>query len=730
MIPGKNLSRRYFIRNLSLISGGIVLGCELKTNSEDGNSLTQDGSFAPNLFVELKPNGDLILTASRSEMGQGVRTSLTSVIADEMDADWSFVSVVQAPGDDAYGNQNTDGSRSIRTIFEPMRKMGAIARTMLVAAAAKQWGVDNDACKAEKHYVVNEQTGDRIFFGDLVEAAAQQPMPKNPILKNKDDFIYIGKELPSIDIKDFTSGKAIYGMDVKIPGMKYAAVARCPVTFGTVRSFDATDTEKLLGISKVLEMQRVEKPFGHLGGIAVIADNSWSALKGKEALKIEWDFGDNQSYDSEAYMETLKENVTKKGKLIQEKGDVESAFKDADKVREALYELPHLVHAPMEVPNATARFENGSCEIWAPVQAPQVTRKEVSELLEIDLDKVTIHVTLLGGGFGRKSKPDFVLEAAWLAKETGAPVQVIWSREDDIRHSYYHAVSAQYLKGGLTKDGNVNAWLHRAAYPSITSTFVPGVVHGAGFEFQQGMTNLPYEIENQRFENGEAPAHVRIGWLRSVYNIIHGFSVNVFSDELAIAAESDPYEFRMKMLGSDRVYPSDNAYKLDTAKMKNVLSRVAENSSWETDLPQGHGRGIALHYSFYSYVASVVEVSVLDGKLKVHKIFTVADCGTVVNQNTVRAQLEGAAVFGLSLALFGNITAREGRIVQGNYHDYEMLRIHQTPEIQIEVVQSEDLPTGIGEPGVPVIAPALINAIFDATGKRYRSLPLKAHGLV
>jgi isoquinoline 1-oxidoreductase beta subunit len=244
------------------------------------------------------------------------------------------------------------------------------------------------------------------------------------------------------------------------------------------------------------------------------------------------------------------------------------------------------------------------------------------------------------------------------------------------------------------------------------------------------MTNLPYEIENQRFENGEAPAHVRIGWLRSVYNIIHGFSVNVFADELAIEAGSDPYEFRMKMLGSDRVYPSDNEYKLDTAKMKNVLSKVAENSSWGTDLPQGHGRGIAIHYSFYSYVASVVEVSVLDDKLKVHKIFTVADCGTVVNQNTVRAQLEGAAVFGLSLALFGNITARKGRILQGNYHDYEMLRIHQTPEIQIEVVQSEDLPTGIGEPGVPVIAPALINAIFDATGKRFRSLPLKAHGLV
>ncbi len=730
MIPGKKLSRRYFIRNVSLMSGALVLGCELGANKDETKPLLSDGSFSPNLFVQLKPDGELILTASRSEMGQGVRTSLTSVIADEMDADWSFVKVIQAPGNEAYGNQNTDGSRSIRTIFEPMRKMGAMAREMLIAAAANQWKVSKETCKAEKHYVVNTVSGERLFFGDLVEEAAQEIIPENPTLKTREKFNYIGKELPSIDIEDFTSGKAIYGMDVKIPGMKYAAVSRCPVTFGSVRSFEPKETLKFRGVSSVIEMPRMEKPFGHLGGVAVIADNSWSALKGKEMLKIDWDFGDNLNYDSTEYAQILKENVSKNGKLIQEKGDVDRAFKNSAKVKEALYELPHLVHAPMEVPNATASFDNGACEIWAPVQAPQVTRKEVSDLLGIDLEKVTIHVTLLGGGFGRKSKPDFVLEAAWLSREIGSPVQVIWSREDDIRHSYYHAVSAQYMKAGLTADGKVNSWLHRTAYPSITSTFMPGVVHGAGFEFQQGMTNLPYEIENQRFENGEAPAHVRIGWLRSVYNIIHGFSVNVFADELAAEAGRDPYEFRMELLGSDRVYPSDNDYKLDTAKLKNVLSRVAKNSSWQSELPEGHGRGLAIHYSFYSYVASVVEVSVVEGKLNVHKVFTVADCGTVVNHNTVRAQLEGAVVFGMSLAFYGNITAKEGRIVQGNYHDYEMLRIHQTPEIQVEVVQSEDLPTGIGEPGVPVVAPALINAIFDATGKRFRSLPLKAHGLV
>ena len=729
MTENNKISRRYFIRNLSLFSGGLVLACEL--GSEQKLPVPNaDGNFTPNLFVELKPDGQLILTASRSEMGQGVRTSLTSVIADEMDADWNQVKVIQAPGDDAYGNQNTDGSRSIRTIYEPMRKMGAMARIMLVGAAAERWQVSAEQCSTEKHHVINDATGERLFYGDLIEEAMKQPLPENPALKNPDEFIYIGKGLRSIDVDDFASGKAVYGLDIKLPGMKYASISRCPVTFGSVKSFDASAAKAVPGVVKVIEMSRVKKPFGSLGGVAVIANNSWSAIKGKEALEIEWDYGENQSYNTREYADVLRSNATKKGKLVREDGNVESAFKNADTVVESVYELPHLVHAPMEAPNATARFENGKCEVWAPVQAPQVTRTEVSDLLDIDLDKVKINVTLLGGGFGRKSKPDFVLAAAWLTMETGYPTQVIWTREDDIRHSYYHAISAQYLKAGMDKNGRVKAWLHRTAYPSITSTFTAGVLHGAGFEFQQGMTNLPYEIENMRFENGEAPAHVRIGWLRSVYNIIHGFSVNVFADELAAKAQRDPLDFRMELLGSDRVYPSETAYKLDTSRLKNVLSRAADNSGWGKNLPQGRGRGLAVHYSFYSYVASVVEVSLSGGKVTVDRIFTVADCGTVVNPDTVRAQLEGAAVFGLSLAFYGNITARDGRIEQSNYHDYEMLRIHQTPEIHVEIVQSKDLPTGIGEPGVPVIAPALVNAIFNASGKRYRSLPLKSHGLI
>jgi isoquinoline 1-oxidoreductase beta subunit len=722
------ISRRFFIKNVSLFSGALVLACDVSQKDKPVNAGNEDGHFSPNLFVELKPNGDLILTASRSEMGQGVRTSLTSVIADEMDADWSMVTVKQAPGDDAYGNQNTDGSRSIRTIYEPMRKMGAMARAMLISAAAEQWGISAALCKSELHHVLNTDSGEKIFYGDLVAKAALMEIPQDPILKSPDEFIYIGKGLKSVDAGDFVKGIPKYGLDIKLDKMVYACIARCPVTFGSLISYDDSESLKIKGVRSVNTLDRIEKPFGALGGVAVIASNSWAAIEGKKALKVAWNFGENEMYSSNDFMDKITANVEQKGKLIREEGIVSKAFDRADKIVEATYQLPHLVHAPMEAPNATAHVKEGTCEVWAPVQAPQTTRQEISDFLGIELDKVTVHVTFLGGGFGRKSKPDFVLEAVALSKMTELPVQVIWTREDDIQHSYYHAISAQYLKASLKND-TVTGWLHRTAYPSITSTFMPGVSHGAGFEFQQGMTNMPYEIKNVRYENGEAAAHVRIGWLRSVYNIIHGFSINVFADELAIAAGKDPLEFRLNMIGSDRIYPSDNDYKLDTFKLKNVLKKAGKNAGWGRGLPKGHGLGLAVHYSFYSYVATVVEVSVIGNKLKVHDVFTVVDCGTVVNKDTVIAQLEGAAIFGMSLAYYGDISMEQGKVQQSNYHDYQMLRIHETPKVHIEIVENGDIPTGIGEPGVPVIAPAIVNAIYNATGKRYRKLPLKTDDL-
>lgn len=724
-------NRRSFIRNVSLASGALILACNVPKSDKEIHKLSGSlNDFQPNLFVQLKANGDLILTASRSEMGQGVRTSLPSVIADEMDADWTKVTVQQATGDEKYGDQNTDGSRSILLIYAPMRQMGATARAMLIEAAANKWNIETSQCKTKNHYVINTLNNEKIFYGDLVEAASKLEVSQNVTLKNPDDFVYIGKNLVSVDVQDFITGKAKYGLDIRLPDMKYAAITRCPVTFGTVKSFDKSKSMQIAGVIDVMELPRIEKPFGSLGGIVVIANNTWSALKGKEALEIIWDNGPNESYSSELYMERITNNVLQKGKEIKNDGNINTAFKKAHKIIESTYQLPHLAHAPMEVPNATAFFQNGACEVWAPVQDPQTTRKELSDYLEVALENVTVNITFLGGGFGRKSKPDFVVEAAAISKMTNVPIQLIWTREDDIQNGYFHAVSAQYLKGALDSNGNVTGWLHRTAYPSITSTFMPGSKFGAAFEFQQGMTNLPYEIENIRCENGEAEAHVRIGWLRSVYNIIHGFSVNVFADELAAAANKDPLEFRLNLIGSDRIYPSDDAYKLDTSRLKNVLKIAAKNAGWGKKLPENHGMGLAVHYSFYSYVASVIEVSVINEKLKVHNIFTAVDCGTVVNTDTIKAQMEGAAMFGLSLALYGKITAKNGAIEQSNYHDYKVLRMNEAPNVHVEIVKNNDLPTGIGEPGVPVIAPALINAIFKVTGKRFKNLPLEDYGLV
>lgn len=722
----KNVSRRSFLKGLGLASGGLIIasgttlfiGCEPKEVIE----------FNPNLFVQLNSDGNLILVASRSEMGQGVRTSLTSVIADEMEADWDRVSIKQAVGDVKYGDQNTDGSKSVRLLYEEMRKIGAATKAVLITAAAKKWEVPASELKAENHFVISN-SGKKIGFGELVEIAKTIEVPKDVVLKDPKDFKFIGKYLPSKDVENLSNGSAVFGLDKRLDNMKFAAIKRCPVTFGTVKSFDKTEALKIAGVLDVVEIPRVEKPFGPLGGVAVVATNTWAAFKGKEALKVEWDFGANANYDTEEYMKQITANVQKKGKVAKTVGNVDSAFEPATKTIESTYQLPHLVHTPMEVPNAVVWVQENTCEVWAPTQEPQRTRTEVSAFLETDEKNVTVNVTFLGGGFGRKSKPDYVVEAAAVSKAINAPVQVVWSREDDIQHSYYHTIAAQYMKGSLDKDGKVTGWLHRFALPSIASTFAPGTVDPAPFEAASA-TNVPFEIPNMQVETGEAPAHVRIGWMRSVINIPHGFAINVFADELANEAGVDPLEFRLNLIGSDRIEDTKNEYKYDTARLKHVLKQAAKNADWGKKLPEGHAMGLAVHYSFLSYVASVVEVSVINNKVKVHNIHSVIDCGLAVNKNTITAQMEGAAIFGMSLAFYGKITAKDGAIEQTNFGDYQMLRMPQAPNIHIEIVENNEKPTGVGEPGVPVIAPAIVNAIFKATGNRYRTLPLKDYKLV
>lgn len=727
----KNISRRSFVKSIGLASGGLIIACNTSIFSDKDKIPKDLIDFNPNLFVQLNSDGSLILIASRSEMGNGVRTSLPSIIADEMDADWEKVTVKQATGDKKYGDQNTDGSRSIRYLFEPMRKMGAIARTMLISAAAQKWDVSTSECSAENHFIVHS-SGKKIGFGDLVEIAKTLKTPEEDTLtyKSPKDYKYIGKDLSSVDVKDYVTGSAIYGLDKRLPNMKFMAVQRCPVTFGTVKSFDKTDALKIPGVEAVIELPRIERPFGALGGVGVIASNTWAAFKGKEALKIEWDFGENEVYNSKKFMNQITKNVHKNGKVLKDKGNISKAFKKASKIIESTFQLPHLIHAPMEVPVAIAWVQGDSCEVWASTQTPQASRKEVIDYLKTAEEKVTINVTLLGGGFGRKSKPDYVVEATIASKEINAPVQVVWTREDEIKHGYYHTVSAQYLKASLNNEGNVTGWLHRFALPSISSTFAPGVEYASGGE-SGSATNLPFNIKNVKVEIGKAKAHVRIGWLRSVINIPHGFSINVFADELAYAAGKDPLDFRLNLIGEDRIVnPKAKNLKLNSARLKNVLKVAAKNAKWGKELPEGHAYGLAVHYSFFSYVASVVEVSMKNNKLRVHNVYTAIDCGVVVNRNTIKAQMEGAAIFGMSLAYYGKITVKDGAIEQSNFHDYKMIRMNETPTVHVEIVESTEKSTGVGEPGVPVIAPAIVNAIYKLTGKRYYNLPLSDHGIV
>ena len=735
----QNLSRRNFVKVFGLASGGILLGCNTTGDKKDFiPKLTAENGFAPNLFINIKKDGKITLIASRSEMGQGIRTSLASAIADELEADWSYISLKQATGDEKYGNQNTDGSRSVRTMLEPMRKMGATAKMMLIAAAAKKWNVSKNDCIAENHYIVNTKTKAKIFFGNLVEEASKITLSESEEIKLKEtkNFKYIGKTLKSVDLKDFTHGTAIYGIDKRIPNMKFAAIARCPVTFGTVKSVDKSAAEETAGVEKIIQMDRMIPPtgkfFGMLGGVAVIANNTWAAFQGKLNLEIDWDFGDNKEFNTDTYDKKINERLLENGKLVPgSRGNVTNAFKESEQVIEATYHVPHLVHAPMEVPNATAWFQGDRCEVWAPVQDPQTARSEIAHFFNLDIQNVTVNVTFLGGGFGRKSKSDFVVEAVALSKEINAPVQVVWTREDDIQHSFYHSSSTQSIKGSLDKNGQVSGWLHKVAFPSIVSSFKPLSDYASGFELGQGFINNPYQIENFRFENAKAEAHLRIGWMRSVIHIHSGFGINSFIDELASKANKDPLAFHLELLGKDRIIQGKSAYPFDSKRFKNVLKIATDKANWGIKLPEGHGFGLAVHYSFYSYVATVVEVSSKDDKIKVENIWTAIDCGLVLNKDNVKNQLEGAAIFGMSFTLFGKITAKEGAIKQSNFHDYPMTRMIDAPNIDITIIDNmETAPTGVGEPGVPVIAPAICNAIFNATGKRVRTLPLMDLGMV
>jgi isoquinoline 1-oxidoreductase subunit beta len=752
MSPVENVSRRRFLQGI-FGAGALILAARYfppmlrHGHSTDGQTDAGRATFHPNLFVGIQQDGTVYIVAHRSEMGTTIRTSLPLVLADELDADWKRVKIDQAIGDKRYGDQNTDGSHSIRSFFDTLRQCGAAARLMLIQAAAEQWNVAVSGCSTEMHTVVHKTSGRRAGYGELASAAARLPAPKTEQLQLKDpsEWRYIGKGMTSVDLEDLCTGRAMYGMDARADGMVYASIEHPPVLGGKIRTLDDQEALKVAGVHQTVRIDPFKPPcaFQPLGGVAVIADNTWSAFQGRKKLKITWDNGPNESYDSIEYKKELRDTAHKPGKLIRSVGDSSQQFPAGSNVVEADYYVPLLAHTPMEPMVALAEFKDGKLTAWAPTQNPQGAQATISSELGIPVEDVVCHVTLLGGGFGRKSKPDYIAEAAVLSKKLGRPVKVVWTREDDVKFDYYNAVAAMYMKAAVDEKGKPTAWLQRSVFPPITSIFDVNAVYGDPPHLQQGWTDLAYDLPNIRIENGPAQAHVRIGWLRSVANIYHAFAIQCFTDELAHRANRDPVEYMLDLVGAPRIldftnveYPNYGAdyktYPWETGRLRNVIELVADKSGWvKKKSTKGRGFGFAAHRSFLTYVATVVEVEVSnDGEIRIPRVDTAVDAGLVVNPEATRAQFEGAAVFGTSVVRSGEITAKNGVIQQSNFNDYPVARINEVPDqTNVYITESSAPPAGVGEPGVPPFVAAFCNAIFAATGKRVRDLPLSSNNL-
>ena len=757
----ENVSRRGFLKTLGFGSGALILGVQFsallpipKALAQGLSSLNKGikNSFAANVYLTINSDNSVAIVVHRSEMGQGVRTTIPMIVADELEADWQHIQVIQGLGDKKYGSQNTDGSRSIRHFYQPLREAGASARMMLEQAAAKLWHVPANECRAIKNQVHHSKSNKIVAFGDLVEIASSLAVPDKStlVLKSKKDFRFIGKtNVPLVDGKDIVTGNTTFGFDVDLPNMRYAVIARPPVLAGKVKSFNSDKAKKITGVIDIIQLDDLTEPavFKPLGGIAVIATNTWAAMQGRDALEIEWQDGEHASYNSPTYKQALAKSCDNPTVALRQKGDVSAALKSANKVVTADYFVPQLIHVPMEPPAATAHFHDGVFDIWACTQTPQSAQSTVAQATGVAPEKVNINVTLLGGGFGRKSKPDFVVEAAMLSQKLNVPVKVLWTREDEIRNGYYHAVSYQKLSAGLDEANKVTAWQHTEAAPTISATFTKGA-DTLGFEASLGLIDMPYDIANVYCGVGKAPAHTRIGWMRSVTNINQAFAVCSFADELAVASDHDSKEYLLSLIGEDRHIDVNkeqaeygnygetlDKFPVDTARLKNVLSKVSLMANWQASnkgkLANGHALGIAVHRSFVSYVACVVEVSTnAQGKIKLERIYMCVDCGTAVNTERIKSQMEGAAIFGVSLAFYGEVTAKNGVIEQGNFDDYPIARMNGIPPIDVQVITSDAPPGGVGEPGVPPVAPAICNAIFAATGQRYRELPLNQYGII
>ena len=699
------LSRREFVAAGVAAGAGLVIGFYLPHGNSSGST------FAPNAYLKITPDGKITIVVARSEMGQGVRTSLPMILAEELEADWKQITIAQAGASTLYGDQTTGGSASVRTTWDPMRKAGAAAREMLISAAALEWGVARSACKAEKSAVVHAPSNRRLTYGQLAGKASAQPIPTDVPLKQAKDYQIVGKSVPRLDTPSKVDGTATFGIDFRVPGMKYAVLARCPVIGGKVASFDDKESKKISGVGYVGKISD--------SAVAVVADSVWSAMEGRRVLNVQWDDGPNKDLNSSAIFESLKKSASNKAVTLYATGDTS---KVSGRRIEAEYQLPLMAHAAMEPGNCTAHFRGSNCELWAPTQVPQDVRDSVAQAIGLDPDQVKVNVTLMGGGFGRRLEHDYGVEAALVSKAANVPVKVLWTREDDMRNSTYRPASYHKLSAVLDAQGWPVAFTHRIVAPSISGQKGMPTPNGVDPDLPDEAA-LIYSFPAATVEYVMTETPVPLGWMRSVYALQAGFASESFIDELAVAAKKDPLEYRLHLLSKDEdIKYFDTVWH--TARMRGVLQLAAEKAGWGKPLPGGHYQGIACFGCFSTYMAEVVEITMENDQPRVHRVVAAMDCGQVVNPNILEQQIKGGVTYALTNALRARITIDKGRVVQGNFDDYAPIRMSEAPVIEAYSVPSTEAPTGAGEPPVPPLAPALCNAIFAATRKRIRALPI------
>ncbi len=680
---------------------GLILGFYLPSRSR----AAEVGTSRVGAWVRIAPDGSTTLVIHKTELGQGTCTALSQLLAEELECDWTKVRTEFPAVDRAYGGfQGVVGSASIRSSYDSLRKAGAAAREMLATAAAQQWNVDRAICKAENGAIVNTSNGARLTYGQLADAAAKITPPANPALKDPKQFRLVGKSVKRLDTPDKITGRTTFGIDVRVPGMVYAAVARCPVFGGKLVSFDAAKAKAVPGVKNCVAIS---------SGVAVVADNTWSALEGAKALEIKWDEGENAKFSSPGIRAMFTDKMQQPGVVARKTGDGAAALAGSATKVEATYEAPFLAHAPMEPLNCVAHVRADGCDVWASTQMQTAVQGAAAHVTGFGPDKIQVHTYYAGGGFGRRARADFATEALEIAKATGVPVKVTWSREDDLRNGYFRPAAMARFSAALNADGYPAVFTSRIASPSIA--FGGGGVpprNGLDGTSTEGIADLKYEIPHVQVDYHWMEAGAPASYWRAVGYTQNTFFAESFIDELAAAGGKDPVEYRRKMLANN-------------PRLLNVLEVAAAKANWGKPLPPGHHHGVAVVNNVGSYTAQVAEVSVANGKLKVHRVICATDCGQVVNPAIVEQQIRGAIVFGLSAALKGEITLQNGRVQQGNFHQYDMLRIDETPHVEVHIVESTAASGGMGEAGVPTIAPAVCNAIFAATGQRIRRLPIR-----